>query len=247
MPFNHPRTLVWAHRGASAYAPENTLESFSLAIDMKADGIELDVYLTADGTLAVHHDPTPERTTCGACKEIIRNTDFELLRKFDYNCGKEGFSNVKIPTLSEVYALIEPSGLTVNVELKAGGAGFCAAVLDCAEKAGMKNRVIYSSFDHFLLGELLSLDSSAKVAPLYGFNMLLPWKYGESFGASALHPHFGQIYALTDYITESHKRGICVNPWTVDDEGHMKRLIELDCDALITNRPDVARNVLGLN
>lgn len=247
MPLHHNRTLIWAHRGASAYAPENTLESFSLAIDMKADGIELDVYLTADGTLAVHHDPTPERTTCGACKDMIRTSDFEVLRKFDYNCGKEGFSGIQIPTLNEVYTLIRPSELTVNVELKAGGDGFCRAVLDCAEKAGMKDRVIYSSFDHFLLGEMLALDNSVKVAPLYHFNMLLPWKYGESFGAAALHPHFGQIYALDAYVTEAHKRGICVNPWTVDDEEHMKRLRDLDCDALITNRPDVARTVLGLN
>ncbi len=246
MPLNHSRTLVWAHRGASAYAPENTLEAFSLAIDMKADGIELDVYLTADGTLAVHHDPTPERTTCGACRDVILTSDFEKLRKFDYNCGREGFSGVRIPTLSEVYALMEPSGLTVNVELKAGGAGFCSAVLDCAEKAGMRERVIYSSFDHFLLGELLALDNTAKVAPLYSFNMLLPWKYGESFGAAALHPHLMQVYALADYVTEAHKRGICVNPWTIDDEDNMKRLIALDCDALITNRPDIARAVLGL-
>ena len=96
------RTKVWAHRGASAYAPENTLEAFQLAIDMKADGIELDIYETSDGRLVIHHDNDIKRMT-GGVEAKIRETDFRTLRSYNFS-GSYGdrFGKVLIPEFKEV-------------------------------------------------------------------------------------------------------------------------------------------------
>ena len=108
------RTLVWAHRGASAYAPENTLPAFQLAAEMNADGIELDVHLSADGKLIVCHDTWIDRTSNGS-GEISKMT-LEELRKYSFNNKMEKYGFVPVPTLEEVYELLAPTGLTVNVD-----------------------------------------------------------------------------------------------------------------------------------
>ena len=110
--------LVWAHRGASAYAPENTLEAFRLAIEQGADGIELDVQLTKDDVLVVIHDEWLDRTSDG--KGWVKDYTFEELRKYNYNKTCPEFEHADIPTLREVYELIKPTDLTVNVEIKSG-------------------------------------------------------------------------------------------------------------------------------
>ena len=81
---NHP--LIWAHRGASGYAPENTLPAFKLAADMGADGVELDVQLTKDNVIVVCHDEKIDRTSNGA--GFIRDYTLEELRKYDSNNGR---------------------------------------------------------------------------------------------------------------------------------------------------------------
>jgi glycerophosphoryl diester phosphodiesterase len=78
------KTKVWAHRGASAYAPENSLEAFELAIKMGAHGIELDIYETADAKLVIHHDNDIRRMTNGV-EAKIQETDFDTLRSYHFN------------------------------------------------------------------------------------------------------------------------------------------------------------------
>ena len=100
------KTKVMAHRGASAYAPENSLEAFSLAIDMKAHGIELDIYETYDGRLVIHHDNNIKRMTGNDKK--ISETSFDVLRSYNFN-GEWGdkFGFVKISILTPKYATIK--------------------------------------------------------------------------------------------------------------------------------------------
>lgn len=107
---------IWAHRGASAHAPENTLPAFELAVEQGADGVELDVHLTADGHLVVTHDETIDRCSDGT--GAIASLTLEQLRAFDFSAGWEGFAGTRIPTLREVYELLHPTDLTINVELK---------------------------------------------------------------------------------------------------------------------------------
>ena len=112
------KTKVWAHRGASAYAPENTLEAFQLAVDQKADGVELDVQMTKDGKLVVIHDGTIDRTSDGHGR-VMDHTLSEL-KKMKFNRTHPEYADATIPTLAEVYELLKPAGLEINVEIKTG-------------------------------------------------------------------------------------------------------------------------------
>lgn len=242
------RTLVWAHRGASAYAPENTLVAFSLAAEMKADGVELDVHLTKDGEVLVCHNFDVDGTSDG--KGQISTLTLAEIRKFNFAyrwndtrfTDKYGF--VTAPTLDEVYELLAPTGLTVNVEIKSSEEELLRLCIELAEKYGMKDRVYYSSFNHQALMRLHDYESTAPTAPLYAQRFLFPWVYANLIGASAIHPDWGQVFDIPEMIHECHIRGIRVNPWTVDGEETMHRLCEAGADALITDLPDVVRAVV---
>ena len=112
------KTKVWAHRGASGYAPENTLDAFRKAVEMGADGIELDVQMTKDGELVVIHDETIDRVSNG--KGWVKDYTYEELKKFNFNKTHQEYTKEEIPTLEQVYLLIKPTNLTINVEIKTG-------------------------------------------------------------------------------------------------------------------------------
>lgn len=105
---------VWAHRGASGYAPENTMDAFRKAIEMKADGIELDVNLTKDGEVVVIHDEVLDRVSDGTGR--VQDFTCNELKKFNFNKIHPEYEKEEIPTLEEVYQLIKPTDLTINVE-----------------------------------------------------------------------------------------------------------------------------------
>ena len=106
-------TKVWAHRGASAYAPENTIPAFQMAMEMGADGLELDVHESSDGKLMVIHDERIDRTSNGTGRVV--DMTCQQLKKLDFSNGMPGYKDVRIPTLREVYGLIKDSRMTVNV------------------------------------------------------------------------------------------------------------------------------------
>jgi len=241
------RTLVIAHRGASAYAPENTMEAFRLAHEMKADGIEIDVHFSRDGRIMILHDEKIDRTSNGQGKV----TDYTLdeLKFFDFGYRfNGGVKGVKIPTLDELYEFMAPTGMILNIEIKSADPKMPRALYELTEKYGMQDRVIYSSFDHLQLSRMLEIDKNAFVAPLYSFNMLNAWDYCANMNAKATHPNYRQITVnFPDYVEKCHEKGIRVHPWTCDAPETLKALAEAGCDAIITNVPDVARDVLGYN
>ena len=112
------RTKVWAHRGASGYVPENTLDAFQKAVEMGADGIELDVQMTKDGELVVIHDETIDRVSDG--KGWVKDYTYAELKKFNFNKTHPEYEKEEIPTLEQVYLLIKPTKLMINVEIKTG-------------------------------------------------------------------------------------------------------------------------------
>ena len=141
---------VYAHRGASAYAPENTLPAFALAMEQGADGIELDIHLTKDGELVVIHDEKVDRTTNGT--GLVKDYTLAELRGLCADNGMEGFSEARIPTLREVLALVKPSDMMVNIEIKTGILwydGIEEKALRLVQDMGMQDRVIWSSFNHY--------------------------------------------------------------------------------------------------
>lgn len=236
---------IFAHRGASAYAPENTLEAFELAADMNAYGVELDVHLTKDNILVVAHDNDIARVSNGSGR--ITDLTFEELRSFDFSAKFPGekYKGLKIPTLDEVYKLLGPRGLYVNVEIKSDSSDtlIVRKALECAKENGMRERVIYSSFNHWLLTALLEEEPNTFVAPLYGSEIVKPADYAALFGAKAIHPHFWQIISHPEIVERANELGVRVHPWTVDDPNHIRRLCELNVGAIITNRPDVALKI----
>ena len=238
------RTYVWAHRGASGYAPENTLSAFALAAEAGADGVELDVQLTKDGQLVVCHDETVDRTSNG--HGAIRNLDLDRLKQLDFSAGRESFAGTPIPTLAEVFDLLAPTGLVINVELKNSiwrYPGMEQALIAAAVGHQVVDKVIYSSFNHYSVRELID----AKVSPvglLYSEPLYQPWDYATRIGAQAIHPS-GEALRIDPCVQECHDAGVAVNVWTVNRADDLAACFALGVDAVITNYPDVALKVRG--
>ncbi|MBQ3082276.1 MAG: glycerophosphodiester phosphodiesterase [Clostridia bacterium] len=233
-------TAVWAHRGASAYAPENTMSAFLLACRLGADGIELDVHLTADGEVVVCHDANIKRTSDG--KGVIEEMTLEELYRYDFGYPDvfgTRFKGEYIPTLKEVYRAVLPFGVIINTELKRTRPEIVKAVLQVEEECGAAGAVIYSSFEHDYLKELKALNPAAPVAPLYGTDGAFV-ELGKKLNATALHPAFGGVLADTEYVKKAHDAGLRVHPYTPNSIDDLTDLVEAGVDAVITNYPDRA-------
>lgn len=238
------KTLIWAHRGASGYAPENTLEAFQKAIDMEADGIELDVQMTKDGRLVVIHDETINRVSNG--KGLVKDFTYEELIQFNVNKKFPELGKVKIPTLEEVYLLLKDTKLYINVELKNGiifYENLEEKVLELTSKMELCDRVIYSSFNHYSVLKLKELDPLVKTGFLYEDGYLDMPEYAKKHHVEALHP---ALYNLQypNFIKDCKSRGIDIRVWTVNKVEDMKKLFKHEIQGIITNYPDIARKVV---
>ncbi len=238
------KTLVWAHRGASGYAPENTLEAFAKAVDMKADGIELDVQMTKDGQLVIHHDETVDRVSNG--KGFVKDYTYDELVKLNVNKKFPEYGKVNIPTLEEVYQLIKDTDLLINVELKNGiifYENLEERVLELTKWYGLEDRVIYSSFNHYSIMKLKRLNPCVRTGFLYEDGYLNMPLYAERNGVEALHP---ALYNLQypNFIEDCRARGIDLRVWTVNDPMDMKMLCERGINSMITNYPDIGRRIV---
>lgn len=236
---------IFAHRGASGYAPENTLEAFDLAIQQKAHGIELDVHLTADDQLIVAHDETIERVSDG--EGLICQMTLAELKKFNFNKTHPEYAHAAMPTLQEVFQLIKPSDLRINIELKNSKIDYPdleRKILELAAREGMLDRILFSSFNHFSLLRTKELMPEMFCGLLYSATMYRPWAYANLLGVDALHPHFSEIVFTRDECLRAHAAGIAVNPWTVNRKEDIIETLKLGADIIITNYPDVALDCL---
>jgi len=232
-------SMIYAHRGASAYAPENTLEAFALAVRMGADGIELDVHLSRDGQLVVIHDETVDRTTNGHGQ--VQDFTVAQLQALDASNHMDGFPNAKIPTLAQVYDLLKDTDLWINVEVKTDAILYPDIEKKCLELAkekGMEDRIIYSSFNHYTIATLRRLDKTAKLGLLYMSGLYEPWAYAKHVGAEYIHPFFPSLF-LPGLVQGCAGNGVEINLWTIDDPQVMQQCLQLDV-GIITNKPDVA-------
>lgn len=236
---------VWAHRGASGYAPENTMPAFELALEQDADGIELDVHLTRDDEVVVIHDETLERTTDG--HGWVADHSLDQLKKLDAGAGMEGFAGARIPTLREVLALMQPTGKTVNIELKNDAMkykGLEERVLALIDEFGMHDRIVISTFNHYSLRNLREMGAPVPLGALFTDPLFKPWKYVHKLGVELIHP---PARAVREHklVEKSHELGLKVNVWTVNTPKEIKRMGKLGVDAVITNYPNMARSILG--
>ncbi len=238
-------TLVWAHRGASAYAPENTMPAFEKAIQIGADGIELDVHLSLDDELVVIHDETVDRTSSGT--GAIKDLTLEQLRKLDFSYGFQEYIGISIPTLPEVYNLIKPTVLSLNVEIKCDVVmyqGIWDKLVALEKEMHMEDRILYSSFNHEVLFNMRALNPMAKIGLLYSGVPKKPWQEAIHMHANAVHPNYKAILQQPNMIQKCHENEIAVHTWTVNDPAAMQSLSNAHIDAIITNKPDIALAVV---
>lgn len=239
------KTLIWAHRGARTEAPENTLEAFALAAEQGADGIELDVHMTADEEIVVAHDDTLERVSNGTGP--IAAKTLEELKALDFSKGFPTYSPARIPTLAEVFELIKPTGLTINVEIKSGTTvyhGIEPKLVKLAEMCGMSDRILYSSFNHYSLMILREVEPGARIGLLYNEALIDPHLYAQHIRADAIHPYYPTLM-VPGTIEGCKRAGIKIHPWTVNDADAMRFLVNAGVDALITDVPKKALEILG--
>lgn len=241
------RPLVFAHRGASHEAPDNTLPAFLLAAELGADGIELDVQLTRDGELVVIHDFVLETTTDG--QGLVRDRTLAELRELDAGGWFDPvFSGQRIPTLQEV---IEAVGhrLLLNIELKTtslGDDGLAAAVVRAIEDNHLLDQTIVSSFNPLAVWRVKVKNpwifTGLLYAPQASIVARRPW-LRHLVQPDALHPH----YSLVDeqHVHWAKERGYRVHTWTVDEPGDMWQLKQRGVDLIITKCPDILARVLG--
>lgn len=232
--------FVWAHRGASGYAPENTLEAFALAEKLGADGVEFDVQYTKDGKLVVIHDETIDRVSDG--KGFVRDYTLAQLKQFNFNKTHPEYRQCSIPTLEEVLALLAPTDMTVNIELKTGVCfypGIEEDVISIVNKFGLGKRVIYSSFNHSSVLKIKKMVPDARCAFLYNDGIADAADYAKKYSITTLHPCFNHL-RYPFFVENCKKNGISINVWTVNSEDNMLKCQQYGVNAVITNFPDKA-------
>lgn len=229
------KTLIIGHRGASADAPENTLAAFALAREQGADGIELDVHLSADGWPVVIHDNRVERTTNGTGR--VAHLTVAELQALAAGAGQS------IPTLDEVFEMLGP-GFLYNVEIKGFGwrdTGIEAAVADRIEAYHLANQTVVSSFNALSVRRARRHLSRTTLVALIRERQIS--KLGHWLAAAdGDHPHYTMVDEA--YMAWARERGYRVHVWTVDDPAEARRLAGLGVHAIITNKPELVRQSL---
>lgn len=239
-------TKVWAHRGASGYAPENTSEAFKMAVKMGADGVELDVQFSKDKELVVIHDETIDRVS-GETGFVEDFTLKELKRLNVSHHMKNYDKRTRIPTLDEVIELLKNTDLTINVELKNTEKryiGLEERVIRLIEEYDLVERIWISSFNHESIVRVKKICPEIRCGLLFADIMVNPSEYASKLGVQALHPAAYHIMQDGIYIVKAHGCGLATHIWTVNDKSEMKRLVNADADAIITNYPDVAYKMI---
>jgi glycerophosphoryl diester phosphodiesterase len=240
------KPLVLGHRGACAYSPENTLAAFNLALEMGADGIELDVTLTKDRIPVIIHDDTVDRTTDG--HGPISAMTLAEVKKLDASHKFVKYRGETIPTLEQVLLAVGKRGI-VNIELKSTTLrtdGIEAATLAVIRNTGAFDNIIISSFKPFALKRMHDLEPRLPRGLLYAPDMPIYFRRAwlrPIAQPTAMHPRFSMI--TPEFVEWARNKGYKINTWTVDDPAEMKRLIDLGIDAIISNKPDILRAAVG--
>jgi glycerophosphoryl diester phosphodiesterase len=228
--FSSPRPLVFAHRGGSALAPENTIASFDNGIALGADGLELDVHLSRDGVVVVHHDRTLDRTT-SLVGPIAARSAGEL-------------AAAGVPSLADIVARYRD--VRIIIELKVNRPELARAVVDVVRAADAVSRVCLGSFGLAVLREARRLEPALATS---GAREEVRWALYRSWCRWPVARVAYQGYQIPEwsgatrvvsprFVADAHRAGLGVQVWTVDEQADARRLLSYGVDALITDRPD---------
>jgi glycerophosphoryl diester phosphodiesterase len=230
------RPLVFAHRGGSKIGPENTITAFDGGLAAGADGLELDVHLSRDGVVCVHHDRLLDRTT-RATGPIAERTAAEL-------------AEVDVPMLREVLARYPRTPLII--ELKQAGPLLASAVVDEVRRAGASDHVCLGSFSVAALrvarAKAPDIATSAgrfevRMALYRSWIRLSPGRV--PYRAFQVPEMSGNTRVVSPrFVALAHRIGLPVQVWTVDEPADIRRLLDWGVDGIISDRPDVAFQVV---
>jgi glycerophosphoryl diester phosphodiesterase len=239
---------IIAHRGASAYYPENTLPSFEGAIVMGADMVELDVQLTSDKEVVVFHDEKISRCTDGRGR--IADYTLTKLKKLDAGIWYDkDFKNTRIPTLAEALSVCK-NKIAVNIEIKTEAVGKMLfggieeKCLKIVEQSGMLEHVVFSSFDPRAIMHLKQIDHTVTVAVLFDkkhYGSMLPSDIIESVGAEAFNCSSSELNEK--WLANVKFNNIPVNIYTVNDAKSLRRFMKKGVSGIFTNKPDILKKV----
>jgi glycerophosphoryl diester phosphodiesterase len=241
-----PIPIIFGHRGAKAFAPENTLAAFQMAVEHRADAIEFDVKLTKDHHVIVLHDQTLDRTTNGHGN--MKNYSLEDLRRLDAGSFFDAqFAGEKIPTLDEVFETVGRR-LFMNIELTnytTPHDGLVEQVVEVIRRHQQEDNVLFSSF------LTLNILTARRLLPEVPVGLLAEegWSgfvarsaFGRRIAPKIIHPYTTDV--TDDYVRIQHNLGRRVHVWTVNEPEDMVRLFALKVDGIFTDNPRLARQVL---
>ena len=222
---------MFAHRGGAGLAPENTLAAFDHGLALGADGIELDVRLSRDGVVMVHHDRALDRTT--TLTGPIGARDADELR------------TASVPTLAEVLDRYQEA--RVIVELKINHPDLAIAAVREIQRAGAVDRVCVGSFGRRVLRAVRSLapaiatSAAREEVRLALYRSWCRWPVLRTAYRGYQIPEFaGRTRVVSPrFVADAHRAGLFVQVWTVDTDADARRLLGWGVDALITDRPDI--------
>lgn len=242
-------TKIIAHRGFSGAYPENTMIAFEKAVEQGMEGIELDIHLSKDGEVVVAHDETLRRVA-GIDRAIADMTAQELAQT-EIHGGNLCLTARGVPTLREYFRFIKDKDVFTNIELKTGIVryeGIEEKTMALVDEFSLREKVLFSSFNHRSLRCIKNIAPQMGCACLVMCHLDRAGAYARERGYQWINPHFTFINEET--VAEMNAEGIGAQVWTVDDEKMMRRLMELEVYAVITNRPDkalaVRREVMGV-
>ena len=255
-----PRPLVYAHRGGAKLRPENTLASFDNGLALGADGLELDVRLSRDGQVVIHHDAALDRTT-GATGFVANYTAAELAEvdagyRFQARDGGEAAfpfrgTGIGIPTLATVFERYP--GVPLIIELKLASAELARKTLELASAARALERIAIGSFSGEALRAARELAPGVRTGAgrdetrwaLY--RSWVRWPLGRpAYQEFQVPERSGRTTVVTRrFVEHAHRANVAVKVWTVDEEADMHRLLDWGVDGLISDRPDVAVAVVS--
>ncbi len=243
-------TTIIAHRGASGYAPENTLAAINLALEQQADMIEIDVFLSKDGHIVVMHDTNVNRTTNGKGK--IADLSLAQLKKLDAGSWFDAqFAGERVPTLAEVLATVQGKAQLL-IEIKQSGGGIAQKVNALVAKHQAQSWCIVQSFDTQVIENLQKIKSSLRKHQLVVGNLplFLPYHVNKklSTGSVYQYSHAQSVNLMYHFTTQSvirklHSQKQKAMVWTVNQPSDMRRLMLMGIDGIITNYPDKAKAV----
>jgi glycerophosphoryl diester phosphodiesterase len=248
------RPLVAAHRGGAQLWPENSLTAFRNALALGVDLLEADIHLTADGTVVVLHDPLLDRTTTGA--GAIRALTTAEASRFRLRSADGHATDDPVPTLAQLLDLLKPSAAELLLEIKVDErarpyAGIEEKALALVRERQLAGRVMVMAFERETISRVRALDPAIRTVLLIGRGQVQrervfpaeSVKWGVALGTTAVG--FNHRLIDADVVAACRKAGLRLAAWTPNTQPDIRRVLDLGVDIVISDRPDLARRLVG--